>query len=98
MSTLVLNHGYGFGALNNRRPVNNIVDVDKSNCYLKTLCYMQTRLSIYGRIFVITLIARRSRHFAGTRWVFRTGNSATVILCMTCYALIAETVKDSGSR
>lgn len=29
--------------------------------------FEQTRLSIFGRIFAITLIARRSRHFAGTR-------------------------------
>ena len=29
----------------------------------------QVKLSIFGRIFVVTLIGRRSRHYAGTRWV-----------------------------
>ncbi|KAG0609702.1 hypothetical protein M758_7G007600 [Ceratodon purpureus] len=33
--------------------------------------FEQTRLSIFGRNFVITLIARRSRHFAGTRYLKR---------------------------
>jgi hypothetical protein len=33
--------------------------------------FEQTRLSIFGRIFAITLIARRSRHFAGTRYLKR---------------------------
>ncbi|KAG0560065.1 hypothetical protein KC19_10G151800 [Ceratodon purpureus] len=33
--------------------------------------FQQTRLSIFGRIFAITLIARRSRHFAGTRYLKR---------------------------
>lgn len=52
---------------------NRMVNVDKWNCWLRkySLCCMQTRLSIFGRNFVITLIARRSRLFAGTRWVFR---------------------------
>lgn len=31
---------------------------------------MQVRLSIFGRDFTITLISRRSRHFAGTRYSF----------------------------
>lgn len=30
--------------------------------------FLQEKLSIFGRIFVITLIGRRSRHFAGTRY------------------------------
>ncbi|KAL2652583.1 hypothetical protein R1flu_020711 [Riccia fluitans] len=33
--------------------------------------FEQAKLSIYGRIFVITLISRRSRHFAGTRYLKR---------------------------
>jgi hypothetical protein len=33
--------------------------------------FEQEKLSIFGRIFVITLIGRRSRHFAGTRYLKR---------------------------
>ncbi|KAK3000878.1 hypothetical protein RJ639_020432 [Escallonia herrerae] len=33
------------------------------------LCSIQTRLSIFGRDFSVSLISRRSRHFAGTRIV-----------------------------
>ncbi|KAL3684409.1 hypothetical protein R1sor_002431 [Riccia sorocarpa] len=33
--------------------------------------FEQAKLSIYGRIFVITLISRRSRYFAGTRYLKR---------------------------
>ncbi|KAG6547526.1 hypothetical protein Mapa_010974 [Marchantia paleacea] len=33
--------------------------------------FEQAKLSIFGRIFVITLISRRSRHFAGTRYLKR---------------------------
>ncbi|KAJ7282190.1 hypothetical protein O6H91_10G028800 [Diphasiastrum complanatum] len=33
--------------------------------------FEQARLSIFGRVFALTLIARRSRHFAGTRYLKR---------------------------
>lgn len=33
--------------------------------------FQQQKLSVFGRIFVITLIGRRSRHFAGTRYLKR---------------------------
>ncbi|BBM99160.1 phosphatidylinositol 3,5-bisphosphate 5-phosphatase [Marchantia polymorpha subsp. ruderalis] len=33
--------------------------------------FEQAKFSIFGRIFVITLISRRSRHFAGTRYLKR---------------------------
>ncbi|KAG0615581.1 hypothetical protein M758_5G052900 [Ceratodon purpureus] len=33
--------------------------------------FEQEKLSIFGRIFVITLVGRRSRHFAGTRYLKR---------------------------
>ncbi|CAI9106303.1 OLC1v1005431C2 [Oldenlandia corymbosa var. corymbosa] len=33
--------------------------------------FKQTRLSIFGRDFSVTLISRRSRHFAGTRYLKR---------------------------
>ncbi|OVA11474.1 Synaptojanin [Macleaya cordata] len=33
--------------------------------------FKQVRLSIYGRVFSVTLISRRSRHFAGTRYLKR---------------------------
>ncbi|KAI5075938.1 hypothetical protein GOP47_0010014 [Adiantum capillus-veneris] len=33
--------------------------------------FEQVKMSIFGRVFAITLIARRSRHFAGTRYLKR---------------------------
>ncbi|KAL1805043.1 hypothetical protein ACET3Z_028111 [Daucus carota] len=33
--------------------------------------FKQTRLSVFGRDFSVTLVARRSRHFAGTRYLKR---------------------------
>eukprot|EP00250_Pteridium_aquilinum_P012962 c21049_g1_i2 orf=459-3170(+) len=33
--------------------------------------FEQVKMSIFGRVFTITLIARRSRHFAGTRYLKR---------------------------
>ncbi|KAK1287335.1 Phosphoinositide phosphatase SAC1 [Acorus calamus] len=33
--------------------------------------FKQVRLSIFGRVFSVTLISRRSRHFAGTRYLKR---------------------------
>jgi hypothetical protein len=33
--------------------------------------FKQIRLSIYGRDFSVTLVSRRSRHFAGTRYLKR---------------------------
>ncbi|XP_024365419.1 phosphatidylinositol-3-phosphatase SAC1 isoform X2 [Physcomitrium patens] len=33
--------------------------------------FQQEKLSVFGRIFVITLVGRRSRHFAGTRYLKR---------------------------
>ncbi|GBG59737.1 hypothetical protein CBR_g54840 [Chara braunii] len=33
--------------------------------------FQQSKLSIFGRVFVISLISRRSRHFAGTRYLKR---------------------------
>ncbi|CAN6873616.1 unnamed protein product [Brassica oleracea var. botrytis] len=33
--------------------------------------FKQTRLSIYGRDFSVTLVSKRSRHFAGTRYLKR---------------------------
>ncbi|XP_057841139.1 phosphatidylinositol-3-phosphatase SAC1 [Cryptomeria japonica] len=33
--------------------------------------FRQVKLSIFGRVFVVTLISRRSRHFAGTRYLKR---------------------------
>ena len=35
--------------------------------YLLIYPIVQIRLSIYGRDFSVTLVSRRSRHFAGTR-------------------------------
>lgn len=36
--------------------------------YLVVCPVIQTRLSIFGRDFSVTLVSRRSRHFAGTRY------------------------------
>lgn len=33
--------------------------------------FNQVRVSVFGRVFVVTLISRRSRHFAGTRYLKR---------------------------
>ncbi|GAQ79856.1 Sac domain-containing Phosphoinositide Phosphatase [Klebsormidium nitens] len=33
--------------------------------------FSQARLSLFGRVFSVTLLARRSRHFAGTRYLKR---------------------------
>ena len=38
---------------------------------LDTLCWPQTTCSVLGRVFTITLIGRRSRLFAGTRYLKR---------------------------
>ncbi|CAM6086971.1 unnamed protein product [Calypogeia fissa] len=45
-----------------------------SSCWTVALVhghFEQSKLSVFGRIFVITLIAKRSRHFAGTRYLKR---------------------------
>lgn len=45
--------------------------LEKFDMILMVSCFnIQVNLSVSGRDFKLTLIARRSRHFAGTRFVY----------------------------
>lgn len=51
-----------------------MTQTDKRSCWVLPLIHGfvdQAKLSVYGRIVYVTLVARRSRHFAGARFLKR---------------------------
>ncbi|XP_024519618.1 phosphoinositide phosphatase SAC1 [Selaginella moellendorffii] len=69
--------------------------------------FEQAKLSIYGHVFSLTLIARRSRHFAGTRYLKRGVNdkgrvandveTEQIVIDETKPGLMSSVVQNRGS-
>ena len=60
--------------------------------------FRQSTLSIFGRLVTLTLLARRSRHFAGTRYLKRGASAAGHVANEVETEQIVEDVRPGGRR